>query len=273
MQAQDVHSSKPLSKLDAATSMCNSGMATAATAVLLMELVEVATQMLRIDQMLGDIQSSAPVAADALQWQKVSVAALTMSRAPFEEKQKDLLQRLLSTTGCAAVDPALDPGSSAAEVRKPCPEESPTVSAVEPTKELAEEAEMEAHLTLHTDVPEDVSWDSSHGVRSLRKDLEMLKQYPDKRILIVRKIKALGFQSTRLLQEHFSQFGDVETVIVPHSATKPSKKRAQGRIRPGVLGFVVMGSTDAAEAAMHSGDRQSVCDASIEVAWFNDSHG
>merc|ERR1719310_41435 len=45
-----------------------------------------------------------------------------------------------------------------------------------------------------------------YGVRSMRKEIEPLKSYPDRRVIIVRKIKALGFESSEILKKYFGQF-------------------------------------------------------------------
>merc|ERR1719263_1117525 len=100
----------------------------------------------------------------------------------------------------------------------------------------------------------------------MRKEIKTLKQYPDRRVLIVRKIKALGFESSEVLKEYFGQFGAVSEVIVPHSFTKPGPQRKLGRIRPGVMGFVVMETTEGAEAAMALGESQMIYNPKGEAA-------
>merc|ERR1719236_149841 len=116
-----------------------------------------------------------------------------------------------------------------------------------------------------------------YGVRSMRKEIETLKKYPEKRVLIIRKIKALGFESSEILKAHFGQFGVVSEVIVPHSFTKPGPQRKLGRIRPGVMGFVVMETTDGADAAIATGESQILQSpkgesVTVQVVWFQDSY-
>merc|ERR1719161_3173488 len=78
------------------------------------------------------------------------------------------------------------------------------------------------------------------GSGSLRQDLELLRQRQPECVIIVRKIKKLGFESPQLLDKYFSQFGEVKELLVAHSHVKPTSKRPNGRVRPAALGFVVM---------------------------------
>lgn len=105
---------------------------------------------------------------------------------------------------------------------------------------------------------------------SLRADLEKVKEYTPGSVLIVRKIKALGFESPAMLRTHFSQYGTIADVLVAHSSSKPSAKRLNGRTRPAALGFVVMGSTEEAEVALAAGMNQGIksTDVEIEVQLF-----
>merc|ERR1719261_774342 len=112
------------------------------------------------------------------------------------------------------------------------------------------------------------------GSGSLRQDLELLKQRQPEHVIIVRRIKKLGFESPQLLDEHFSHYGEVKELLVAHSHVKPTSKRPNGRVRPAALGFVVMGTPDAAKNAFKGGTEQMISDVSVELAPFEsfDSH-
>merc|ERR1719313_2954546 len=112
------------------------------------------------------------------------------------------------------------------------------------------------------------------GSGSLRQDLELLRQRQPECVIIVRKIKKLGFESPQLLDEYFSQFGEVKELLVAHSHVKPTSKRPNGRVRPAALGFVVMGTEEGAQNAFKAGTEQMLCGLSIELAPFEsfDAH-
>merc|ERR1719198_2610932 len=55
------------------------------------------------------------------------------------------------------------------------------------------------------------------GSGSLRQDLELLRQRQPECVIIVRKIKKLGFESPQILDDHFSQYGEVKELLVAHS--------------------------------------------------------
>lgn len=103
---------------------------------------------------------------------------------------------------------------------------------------------------------------------SLRWGLEALRVHSPDCVLIVRKIKKLGFDSHVALREHFSRHGDVVDVHVAHSKTKPSPKRPAGRVKPATLGFVIMADPAAAAVALAAGAEQTVGPAVIEVQRF-----
>merc|ERR1719198_2873097 len=63
------------------------------------------------------------------------------------------------------------------------------------------------------------------GGGSLRQDLELLRKHHPERVLIVRKIKQLGFDSPKFLKKHFTQYGEVSEILVAHSHVKSTSKR------------------------------------------------
>lgn len=105
--------------------------------------------------------------------------------------------------------------------------------------------------------------------QTLGTHLAELKGEDPKRVFIARKISGMGFQSQDLLAEHFGRYGDVVRVLVAHSKVKPFRSQcAQPRIRPGSLGFVVMGSTSAVEKILAEGTEQFVAGFRIGVEPF-----
>merc|ERR1719281_1964562 len=106
------------------------------------------------------------------------------------------------------------------------------------------------------------------GSGSLRQDLELLRQRQPERVIIVRRIKKLGFESPQLLDMHFSQYGEVKELLVAHSHIKPSAKRPNGRVRPAALGFVVMADEEGAQNAFKAGEEQMIGGHGIELGSF-----
>merc|ERR1719482_1262115 len=112
------------------------------------------------------------------------------------------------------------------------------------------------------------------GSGSLRQDLELLRQRQPECVVIVRKIKKLGFESPQILDHFFSQYGEVKELLVAHSHVKPTAKRPNGRVRPAALGFVVMATEEGAQNAFNAGIDQMLGGVSIELAPFEsfDAH-
>lgn len=250
-------------------------------AELIRDVVEIVAQLSRVDAALDEVRRAAPITSEAGKWHEMSITALTLSRDALVGKQNDLLQHLRDATCLEHSGPN---GKDADKVQQaPLSEVQTEVHAREqlPAREPVQdppshpgEPMPEPNATqLHNSEPPQSLKDAKeqYGVRSLRKDLEALRLLPEKRVIIVRKIKALGFASVEALREYFEEFGPVEDVIVPHSSTKPGPRRGLGRMRPGVMGFVVMGNSEAAEAAMEKAEAHVVRDVAIKVSWFN--HG
>jgi hypothetical protein len=85
--------------------------------------------------------------------------------------------------------------------------------------------------------------------KSLRDHLEGLHGTDSQRVVLVRKINRLRFESAQILEEHFTRYGEVETVLVSHSHAKSRKPR----VRPSGLGFVVMKTAEGAQAVLADG--------------------
>lgn len=101
--------------------------------------------------------------------------------------------------------------------------------------------------------------------------LQMLQQIDPSRVVLVRKINRLGFESPVALKEHYSWYGTVETVLVSHCRVKSthSQNRAMSsRLRPSGMGFVVMCRSEEVNAIIGEGNEQIVAGVTILVQRF-----
>jgi hypothetical protein len=231
----------------------------ATVAASLLELQEVAQQLAHVEMMLAQITESPPEEESAKRYHEISLQALLCSKRMLSEKQayylKDLGAFLESTS------------KSTEEEVKP-PQESIPPST---TWNGWGKAELDAvpEFVPHCDFSSKLI-----GSGSLRQDLELLRQRQPEHVIIVRKIKKLGFESPQFLDEHFSQYGEVKELLVAHSHIKPTAKRPNGRVRPAALGFIVMANGEAAQNAFQAGTEQMIRGVSIELASFEsfDAH-
>lgn len=111
--------------------------------------------------------------------------------------------------------------------------------------------------------------------RTMREHLQELRSVDHRRVIRVRKIHVLGFQSPGILKAYFEHYGPVESVLVAHSHVRscylPSgvkKREVTTRLRPAHLGFVVMQSVEAAAAALADPLCGAVAGAVISVERF-----
>jgi len=241
------------------------------TPALLLELVTIVTQIAQLDAMFEKVRASAPVTgSEADKWHQVSVQALETSRKYMVEQQTSILQRLANATGTQA--PATSEINStctlapATSKTKNCKKEEAVAEPPSgPTCTAQDEAAAPTNL-MHTLM-------QGEG-NSLRNDLEKIKLHNSGCALLMRKIKPLGFESPEYLRSHCEKFGQVLEVLVSHCVTKPSAKRAKGRIRPAALGFVVMASPEEAEKVFAEGEQQIInfhgVDVAVEVQRFRD---
>jgi len=101
--------------------------------------------------------------------------------------------------------------------------------------------------------------DMLHKKQTLGMHLSALQQEDPKCVFIARRINGMGFKSQEILTAHYSQYGEVSKVLVAHSQVKPYRnKGVEARIRPGSLGFIVMGSAGAVERILEDGHEQNV---------------
>lgn len=105
---------------------------------------------------------------------------------------------------------------------------------------------------------------------SLRSYLNYLKQIDSGRILLVRKINHLGFDSAAVLTSHYTAYGSVEHVFVPRSRSvaRSQSNRPFVRKRPSGIGFVVMGECQAVDAILQDGEAQSVGGVTVYLQRF-----
>lgn len=106
---------------------------------------------------------------------------------------------------------------------------------------------------------------------SMRSYLSDLRNEDPKRVFITRRIKDLGFRSKELLKQHFSKYGEVKQVLIPHTKVKPYRDATAGstaRTRPGNFGLVVMTSPQVVQKIFEEGSEHSVNGVQIEVQVF-----
>jgi len=105
---------------------------------------------------------------------------------------------------------------------------------------------------------------------SLRSFLYELAQMGDNsRVLSVRRINRLGYDSAPILQDYFAKFGTVQRVLV---APTTIKSGGQKKSRPAGLGFIVMSKSEEVQAALKHGEAHTLQGVEIMVQSFQ-SHG
>merc|ERR1719235_2552044 len=220
--------------------------------------------------MLAQVSESAPEEENAKRYHDISLQALECSKKMLFEKQTQCLKHLGALVGSPATtteDLSAKP-RTLVESLSNATEESNDKSA---TWKGWAQADIEAVPEF---VPQiDIS-SKLIGSGSLRQDLELLRERPPECVIIVRKIKKLGFESPQILNDHFSKYGEVKELLVAHSHVKPTSKRPNGRVRPAALGFVVMATEEDAQNAFKAGSEQTLCGVGIELGTFEsfDSH-
>lgn len=110
---------------------------------------------------------------------------------------------------------------------------------------------------------------------TMKDQLQALRQENPAAVFVARRISKLGFSSSDKLREHFSWYGPVRNVFVPHSQVKSKRQLATGqdqragcRVRAASLGFVVMGSVEAAAEVFRDGSDHLVGGVLIKVQPF-----
>jgi len=88
------------------------------------------------------------------------------------------------------------------------------------------------------------------------------------RVVKIKNIAALGFNSAIVLRDYLSQFGQVEEVLLCRSQEEMPQPSQGYRHRPSRSCFVVMGSAEEAAAVLRQGDTQVVANTTIVVQKF-----
>jgi hypothetical protein len=226
----------------------------AGLAALLVDLTEVASQLARVEMMLAQVTDNAPEEENAKRYHEISLQALECSKKMLREKQAQSLNDLGALVGSSRANTEDSESSPSSTTWN-----SWSQADIDAVPEFVPPADVSSKLI---------------GSGSLRQDLELLRQRQPECVIIVRKIKKLGFESPQILDEYFSHFGEVSELLVAHSHVKPTPKRPNGRVRPAALGFVVMANPEATKKAFSFGTEQTVGGVSIELAPFEsfDAH-
>lgn len=222
------------------------------------DLVSVATEIARMDEMLAQAKANVPAGTEAQKWHQISIQALTWKRQAHALQQEDIFAELKALIACDGLAKSTGAENSAYNARsdsEPEAERSPEARTREP-----EAPPSPTGSVAHEPTAEEQREDHPVVVGSLRNDLERLREYDIGRCLLVRKIKRLGLESAQKLQGYFQRYGAVTEVLVAHSFEKPSAKRRSGRFRPAAIGFVVMDAEGAAGAILSAGESHVVED-------------
>lgn len=102
------------------------------------------------------------------------------------------------------------------------------------------------------------SWAATQKGKSLRSNLQELQNVESERVVLVRRINGLGFESPETLKKYFSKYGTVVRVLVAHSHVKTKQRGCGSRLRPSGIGFAVMGTKEQAQAILADGPEHLV---------------
>lgn len=243
-QDQELQPTEPPSATSASEPFSSMGTALA-------ELSSIAGQLAHVDLMIAQVTDGVPEEDEAKRFQEISIRALKLSRDMLCQKQARYLAQIGSVVDITKSPPAMEDPFG------------PEPDSETPRWMGWGKAEVEA-------CPEFVpSLKPNVAGGSLRQDLEFLRECCPECVIIVRKIKKLGFDSPKYLEDHFVQYGEVSKILVAHSHVKPTSKRPNGRVRPAALGFVVMADEQGVRRALEAGQEQSICDNAIELSLFD----
>jgi len=107
---------------------------------------------------------------------------------------------------------------------------------------------------------------------TLRVNLQELGREHPERVICLRKINRLGFESRELLERHYSSYGMPSRILVAHLFTRASRRRS-ARMRPAGVGFMVMETKADAERILELGESQQVDGVHILVQRFEPPSG
>jgi len=105
--------------------------------------------------------------------------------------------------------------------------------------------------------------------QTLSTSLRILEAEDPDSLLIVRRISKLGFKATQLLKKHFSAYGSVVKVLLAHSTARQyCDQQFHVKRRPSNLGFIQMGTAEAAKLVLAAGTKQEIEGITICVQKF-----
>jgi len=97
-------------------------------------------------------------------------------------------------------------------------------------------------------------------------DLSLLDS---RRVFVVRNIHHIGIDSAAVLETYFSQFGNIERVMVSHWRSKNS---GQMRLRAATVGFLVMSKAEDVQAVLAFGQDHYVKGVAVSARPFREAH-
>jgi hypothetical protein len=97
-----------------------------------------------------------------------------------------------------------------------------------------------------------------HAVLLIATQLSELQSEDPEKIVIVKKINRLGFDSPGVLTKHFGQFGRVEKVLLSNAHSKTPDFSPKVRLRPSGIGFLVFESPEVAARVVAEGQTQMI---------------
>jgi len=239
------------------------------------ELIKVTEQFSKLEQVAEQTRGCEAVSKDAKKWQDITSVALDWSRKSLGDQQRTSIEKLsqLLSPGIVQEKPASafkklptapPPGlfpKLDAERKIQNSFDVKSASSVPPGFEQADAPQ--AHLGANKTTPSGFEQGAT-----LRTHLEALAHEDPNRILIVRRINRLGFDSPTYLEKKFSEFGAVTRVFVAHSRVKRSEKQPVARVRPAGVGFVLMESPEVALAIASSGQQLMINDVEVQVKLY-----
>merc|ERR1719324_1477955 len=98
--------------------------------------------------------------------------------------------------------------------------------------------------------------------------LNELQEEDPSKIVIVRKINRLGFDSAEILKAHFERFGPVNKVRLSNAHAKQPGNSFRFRVRPSGIAFLLFEDAEAAAKALAAGDSQIIANVEVFVRGF-----
>lgn len=98
--------------------------------------------------------------------------------------------------------------------------------------------------------------------------LAKLEEKDPLRVLTVRNISCLGFDSAKVLRVHFEQYGPVEEVLLANAHERSADIPRQTRLRPSGMGFVVMQNAADADRVLQDKEQHVLDGHTVHVRKF-----